>query len=251
MEDTKFIDTHAHIFSERIDFDSLDLSDVEAVLVPSYSMQNILIAYNFCIKHANCYLAVGVHPDYISDYDEQRLDSFISQHRESVYAIGEVGLDSNSLMDYSKQKNIFISQIQLSQKYDLPLSIHLRTKKDFNEFFEMLKIYPIRNFALHCFNGDADDLEKALALGAYISFATNITYKGNVKLRELCAKVPLDRLLIETDSPNMLPAIFARKGVNTPQNVIYVAQTISQKISISMQKIAEITSKNAKKLFKF
>ena len=246
----KFIDTHAHAFSERIDFDSLDMSNIEAILVPAYSMQNILVAYNFCLKHQNCYLAVGVHPDYITDYDEKFLDDFISQHRNDIYAIGEVGLDSNSITDYSKQKDVFVSQIQLAQKYHLPLSIHLRTKKDFDTFFEILKNHPIENFALHCFNGDANDLEKSLTLGAYISFATNITYKGNVKLRELCAKVPLDRLLIETDSPNMLPAIFARHGVNTPQNIIYVAQTISQKIGISMQKIAEITSKNAKKLLK-
>lgn len=251
MKSIKFIDTHAHAFDEKIQFDSLDTSSLEAILVPSYSMENMLLAHDFCSKHPQCYLAVGFHPDYIDAYDESKLDKFICKHRAQIYAIGEVGLDSNSTSDYQKQKDAFISQALLALKHRLPLSIHLRTKKDFNIFFEVIDNYGIKDFALHCFNGDEEDLAKALARGAYISFATNITYKGNVRLRELCAKVPLDRLLIETDSPNMLPAVFARRGVNTPINVHYVAQEISKKINVSVQEIAKITQKNAKKLFKF
>jgi len=246
----QFIDTHAHLFEERIDMKEVDLSKLYAVLVPSYSMQNLKQCLDFCKQYNKCYCALGVHPQYIDDFDLNILDNLIKENMQDIYAIGEIGLDSNASTDYQKQKEIFISQLELAQKYKLPVSVHLRTKIDFNNFFLIMQDYQNVQVILHCFNGDADDLDMAIKNDYYISIATNVTYKGNVNLRKICNLIPLDKMLIETDSPNLLPSIFARRGVNTSQNIVYVAEQISKIKNEKVEKITEILQKNSKKILK-
>ena len=246
----EFIDTHAHLFDERINISEVDVSKLYAVLVPSYSMQNLKQSLDFCKQYDKCYCALGIHPQYIDDFDLNILDGLIKENIQDIYAIGEIGLDSGAKTDYQKQICVFTKQVGLAKKYNLPISVHLRTKIDFDNFFLIMQNYKDVQVILHCFNGDEDDLQKALDSGYYISIATNVTYKGNVKLRQLCKKIPLDKLLIETDSPNLLPSIFARRGVNTSQNIIYVVEQLANIKNEKNENISKTTTKNAKKVLK-
>ncbi len=243
-----FIDSHAHMFDEKIDFEKIDLSLLDAIIVPSYSMENLDKVLNFCNKHKQCFCALGIHPFWCNNFDSNKYVNTVLSNKCNVYAVGEIGLDSLCEVDYLKQIEVFKKQLKIAEEFNLPISVHLRTKQDFNSFFSIIKNYKIQ-CAIHCFNGDLEDCQQAVDNGFYISFATNITYKGNRHLREIAVGVPFENLLIETDSPSMLPSCFKRKGINTSANIVYVAETLAKIKNCEVSFIAKKTFENANKLF--
>lgn len=244
-----FVDSHAHLFDTKLNENLIDLNNISNVVVPSYSMDNLDLSVNYCLQHDKCHCALGIHPEYIDDYDLETLQRKIESNKHLVCAIGEIGLDENYPTQFESQINVFVSQLNLARKFNLPAIIHLRSPKAFQSFFEIIKDYQDVKFILHCFCGNENDLFKANQNDCYISFATNITYRGNIALRNLVQFVPQNRLLIETDSPNMRPAQIGGRGINYPQNIIYTAQTISNILNMPIEKIAKITSNNAKNAF--
>ena len=242
-----YIDSHSHLFDVR-NLSNSDLKDIDAVIVLSYSKATISSALDFCKSNSKYYCALGIYPGFANEYTDE-IEDFIISNRANICAIGEIGLDESYEIPYDKQLEALHRQLDLAEKLSLPVSVHLRTKRDFETFFNILTNYKNIKGALHCFNGDLIDCQRALELGFYISFACNITYKGRVKLREIAKIVPDDKLLIETDSPSMLPASFARKGENVPANIYFVAETIANIRGCSIDKIAKITRDNAIKLF--
>lgn len=245
-----FVDSHTHIFDEKIDFDSIDLSKIDAMLVPAYSIENLDLCLDFCKTHPKCFCALGVHPMYATDFNENILVDLISKNRDSVFAVGEIGLDSGCGVERNLQERALVRQLEIAREFNLPVTLHLRTADDFADFFRIYAKFPDVKCAIHCFNGTENDLQKCIDLGCFVSFAGNITYKGRKNLRELAKKVPEERLLIETDAPSMLPGIFARIGVNTPNNLVYVADTLAKERGVTVEEIAYLTRKNANSLFK-
>lgn len=244
-----FVDSHTHIFEERIKFETLNLENIGAMLVPAYKMENLLSTLKFCQTHKKCYCALGVHPMYAFEYDELFLINIIKENRNSIFAVGEIGLDSGCGISRELQESVFISQLKIARQFNLPITLHLRTEKDFADFFKIYKDFTDIKCAIYCFSGTKENLLKALSYGCFISFAGNITYKGRRDLRELIKFVPSEKLLIETDAPSMLPGVFARCGVNTSQNIVYVADMIAKMRECSIEKIARLTSENANNLF--
>lgn len=244
----EYFDSHAHLFDKKIDENEIDFSDLSHVVVPAYSMDNLIDALNFCSNYEKCHCALGVHPQFLNSFDYEKLKLALEKNIDIMCAVGEIGLDTNYATNFDFQIDAFIKQLDLATKLNLPTIIHLRSKIAFNTFFDILKTHQTKAI-LHCFSGDKEDLLKAIENDCYISFATNLTYKGNVKLRELAELVPLNRLLIETDSPNMRPANLGGRGINYPQNVKFVALKLSEILNIPLEKIAEITKNNAKNAF--
>ncbi len=242
-----FVDSHAHVFDERINFEMIDLSNIDAIIVPSYSASNLQNALDCCSKNSKFHCMLGIYPEFASQVNAS-LVNFIREHSLQICGIGEIGLDETFLTPYKTQIFALETQLSLAQNLNLPASIHLHTKRDFETFFSIIQDYSVR-CALHCFNGDLKDCETAINLGLFISFAGNITYKGRADLRSIAKIVPDENLLIETDSPSMLPSVFMRKGINTPNNIIYVAQKLAEVRGESVEYIAEITKNNAVKLF--
>ncbi len=189
----------------------------------------------------------------------QQLESLA--HNPKVIGVGECGIDyfsyiSNGVVDPALQKKIFIEQIELSHKLKLPLQIHNRHAGA--DIIEILKSHrhllqdPPGMF--HCFAGDRDTLKSALKMGFYIGFDGNITYKGlapgeTVELKELATLTPLDRIVVETDSPFLTPIPY-RGQRNEPKYAIIVARFIAELKQTSFEKLVEQIDKNVYTLFK-
>ncbi|MFH1832729.1 MAG: TatD family hydrolase [Candidatus Levyibacteriota bacterium] len=217
------------------------------------------------------YATVGIHPHHADKLEpdwEQRLEDIVLQSRISlretkhpkVVAIGECGMDfyryqSNDIVDPKLQEKLFIKHIELSSKLHLPLQIHNRQAgKEIIEILLNHKSYLLNPPGVfHCFSGDIELLKSALQIGFYIGFDGNITYKGLAKgettaLSELVKFTPLDRILVETDSPYLTPEP-QRGSRNEPSYVILVAKAISQIKNVSFEEIDNKTTENAKTLF--
>lgn len=281
-----FIDTHAHINFKDFKDDadevirrSLD-HDIWIVLVGSEYRTS-----NRALKHANLYekgvyASVGLHPIHLEEQvldnnDENGSYSFTSRAEEfnydayeklakfeKVVAIGEIGLDYyhlNPTKDVSaskrKQQEIFLKQLLLARNLDLPVIIHCRQAHD--DLFEILKDFKktYSDFipddrpwgVLHCFSGDEDLAWKYFSLGLIISFTGLITFSK--QWDNLLRKIPLDKFMIETDSPYMAPEPY-RGRRNEPLLVQYVAGRIAEIRNSSIDKIAQATTDTARNFFR-
>ncbi len=241
-----FFDSHAHLFDEKIDLQHANLSDIERVLVPTYRMEHIEFVRQFCLKNRKFLLSIGVYPEFVTTFNKTQFLSFVNEFKNEIHAIGEIGLDSG-YPNYELQKKVLSDQLHLAKEFNLPVSVHLRGDV-FNDFWSLFDGVNVP-CALHCFCGSKDDLAQALVRGCYVSFAANLTYKGNVNLRNLAAMVPDEKLLIETDSPSMAPSGFPRGTINTSENISYVAECLAKVRNTDVVHIANVTKENANKLF--
>ena len=229
------IDSHAHLDDERFDKDRDDIikslyeSYVELVINPGADLNSSIKAVALAEKYDNIYAAVGVHPHSASEMDQSTMDILRSfAAREKVVAIGEIGLDyyyDNSPRDV--QRRWFREQLRLAKEVDLPVIIHSRDAA--GDTMEILKEEQDGRLTgvLHCYSGSVEMAEEYIKLGFYISLAGPVTFKNAKVPKEVAKAVPLDKLLIETDSPYMTPEPYRGKR-NEPKYVRYVAETIAE-----------------------
>ena len=251
------IDSHAHLDDERFDRDrerlieSLKENGIDLVINPGDDLQSSIKAVALAEKYENIYAAVGVHPHAAKEMDDATIGILKSfANREKVIAIGEIGLDyyyDNSPRNIQRQR--FIEQLNLAKEVDLPVIIHSRSAA--GETFEILKEAQDGNLegVLHCYSGSVEMAIEYIKLGFYISIAGPITFKNSRVAKEVAKAVPLDKLLIETDSPYLTPEPYRGKR-NEPIYVRYVAGTIAEAKGLSFEEIAKATAENAKKLFR-
>ncbi|MGD9898123.1 MAG: TatD family hydrolase [Calditrichaceae bacterium] len=251
-----FIDTHAHL-----DFDSFD-NDREVVIQRAIQNQVLAIitigtdlkssknAVLLAEKYASIYAAVGIHPSDCAEAEENDFEEIreLAKH-EKVIAIGEVGLDYYRMhAEKDKQKDTFGRQIELARELNLPLIIHNReAHKDVYDMIVSEKATEVGG-VLHSFTGDESYLENILLTNFHISFTGAITYKNNDS-EALIANVPLERLLLETDSPFLTPMPLRGKR-NEPSLIVHTAKRIAEIRGITVDQLAEVTSENAGALFR-
>ena len=251
-----FVDSHCHL-----DFPDLALN-IDRVLA---TMRSNDVAYGLCIgvnlrdfpkvlavaeAHDNLYATVGIHPDY-EDEAPTIVEELVrlSQHPK-VIGIGETGLDYYRLKgDLEWQRERFRIHIRAAIAADIPLVVHTRESAA-----DTLKVMQEENAArvggvMHCFTETWEVAQAAMAMGFYISFSGIVTFKNAAALKELAQLVPLDRMLIETDSPYLAPIPFRGK-TNQPGYVRYVAEEIAKLRGISVEQVGEATSANFFRLFK-
>jgi len=256
----KLIDTHCHL-----QFDDYK-NDLEEVINTSihdfniYKLINIGIDLETSIQSINLskkypdliYSAIGIHPNYTANIDDNELikfDELIQTNKQLIKAYGEIGLDYYRNYSHpSIQQKYFIKQIKLAQKYNLPIIIHSRDS--FDDTITILedhvsRFYPV---VFHCFSGNEEQLLKLKEKGYYIGIDGPITFKNN-KMPNFIKKFPLNKILLETDSPFLTPHPFRGKR-NIPGYVKFVAEKLSSIFEISLEKIAEITTQNAINFFK-
>ncbi|WNE40967.1 MAG: putative metal-dependent hydrolase YjjV [Mycoplasmataceae bacterium] len=193
------------------------------------------------------YGALGLHPNSNEDLNEENFQWIEKQlSNKKIIAIGEIGLDYyQTFTDFVKQKYWFKKQLELAKKYDLPVCLHIRSEEGknnaFNDSYELIRELGIKKGVLHCFSGNQEIAKKFIDLGFYISFAGNITYK-NAKWQErwgeVIEKIPLERIVIETDSP-YLPPEPLRGQINYPCNIIHTLKKIAEIKKISVKIIGE------------
>jgi TatD DNase family protein len=247
------IDTHCHLSDEKFDDVKKTIREavsagVEKIFIPSAdiedSKRSVLIA-----EQENLYAMVGVHPeniDTINDTDEMiyKLEEIIGKSSR-VIGVGEIGLDffwDKERLTKERQIEIFRAQMELTVRQKFPVVIHMREAEE--EMLQVLKgLTSVPRGQFHCFAGSESFLEYILGLGFYISFAGNITYKSAQNLRDMIKKVPLSRLLLETDSPYLSPEP-VRGRVNSPANVKIIATAIARELNLETEELIEQTAKN-------
>lgn len=249
-------DTHAHLhFKDYADdfsamLDRARENGVRFLLNVGTHLECSKQAVSFAEKHENIFAAVGCHPHDAQDFKETDYEEFrkLAAHPK-VVAIGEVGLDFfRNLSPRECQEAVLRKFIGLHKETGLPLILHIRDAHA--ETFRILEEEAgarVRG-VLHCFSGDRAVLEKASAMGLWISFAGNVTYKKNTYLREVLPHVPKDKILTETDSPFLPPEGFRGKR-NEPAYMRESAQLMAGIVGLSLEEFAALTSRNARELF--
>ncbi len=252
------VDTHCHLTFPQFDDDRNSLiesifeSDIDWVLNPASSLEDIPQMIDLASKWRDkIFLALGIHPHYALEVDEYTFENAYNLLNEFEYkAIGEVGFDfyrQEKKVVFERQKRLFEFFIDLAREKNLPLIIHCRQAE--TELLSVLDEKSILgNFVVHCFSSTVDFAKKVLDRAGFISFTANITYKRADDLRQVVKFVPLDRIMLETDSP-FLPPEGRRGKRNDPRTVGVICEMISKIKGLSFYKVAEKTSSNACKFF--
>lgn len=251
----QMIDSHAHLDEERFDEDrdelikSLKENAISYVINPSSDMETSRRVVKLSNRYDNIFAAVGIHPHDAEGFKEEDLDELRELSKdERVVAIGEIGLDyyyDNSPREI--QKEVFKKQLELAYELDLPVIIH--TRDAMGDTYDILKEFEGRvRGVMHCYTGSIEMAEKFMKLGFYISIAGPVTFKNAVNVREMAKQIPIERLLIETDSPYLAP-VPNRGKRNDPTNVRYVADMLANLKEIQIDKIIEHSRENTVELF--
>jgi len=253
-----FIDSHCHLDRVKLEpYDgNLDLAieaaseqNVSTMLCVAIDLENIESVLTIAAKYQNVYASVGVHPG-SNDCEEPSVDRLLTlAQRDKVVAIGETGLDyyyGKESKDVQLER--FKRHLTASAECKKPVIIHTRDAKE-DTLSHILK-HSDKDVGgvLHCFTEDWDMASRAIDQNFYISFSGIVTFKNAAELQEVAKQVPLDRMLIETDSPYLAPVPYRGKS-NEPKYVPEVAKFIAQLRDVSVEEIAEKTSNNFKRLF--
>ncbi len=250
----RLIDCHCHLTDEAFDSDRLfiinDLSNfaIRGIINPATNIEDAKKAIALSEKFDNFYPMVGIHPeevDKIKDKDLEELE--ILAKNDKVVAIGEIGLDYYWKDDNKdRQKEIFIHQLQLARKLDLPAVIHVRDSKD--DIIEILKDYTDLKIQIHCFSDDFKTLNTYMDMGFYISIGGVVTFSNGANEKVAARNVPIERLMLETDSPYLTPEPY--RGLrNDPRRVVEVARTIADLRDMKIDKLAKRCYKNTVEFF--
>lgn len=250
------IDTHAHINHKRLMSD-LDMvvkrakeNNLEKILIPNITVDTIDDVVAIEKKYNGyCHSMIGIHPtDINEDYEQmmQTVDEWAAKH--DFCAIGEIGIDLYWDKTFLEQQKIaFRHQLDLANKLKKPVAIHVR--ESFDETFEVLDEYGKLEYGgvLHCFLGNAEQGKHAIDLGMKLGIGGVVTFpKGGID--KVLPDLPLEELMLETDAPFLSPVPYRGKR-NEPAYVKYVAERVAEIYGVSVEKVAEITSANAKAVF--
>ncbi|HXT05140.1 MAG TPA: TatD family hydrolase [Casimicrobiaceae bacterium] len=250
-----FVDSHCHLdFPELRDelprvLDAMRENAVTHALCIGVEMDAWPGVHALALAHPNLYASVGVHPDY-ADLDEPTVDSLVAHARlPKVVAIGETGLDYFRLTgDLAWQRERFRTHIRAARETGKPLVIHTRAAADDTIAIMQEERAGEAGGVMHCFTESWDVAQRALDLGFHISFSGIVTFRNAADLKDVAKRVPLDRMLIETDSPYLAPVPHRGKR-NQPAWVRHVAEEIAVLRAIPVEAIARATSDNFFRLF--
>jgi TatD DNase family protein len=250
------IDSHVHLNDEQLFTKIENLLDkaqavgVVAYVVVGYDVESSKLAIELANMYDGIYALIGIHPSeasYVKDSDLAWVERNLSHPK--VKGIGEIGLDYHWDKNYmDKQKDLFIKQIKLANQYKMPISIHMRDATQ--DTYEILKTHKDKDLAgvMHCYSGSKESMQQFLDLNMYISLAGPVTFKNAHTPKAVAKEVPLNRLLVETDSPYLSPVPYRGKQ-NQPRNVEFVAKEIAKIRGMSFKEISDITYQNTVNLF--
>lgn len=257
----EFFDSHSHYNDEKFNEDREQLiqdtynEGTTKLVCAGYNIKSSLDSLEISKKYEFIYSICGISPNDIPQSEQelwkdiQEISKIVKTYQDKkLVAIGEIGLDYYWNKENKElQKQAFIKQIELANELELPIVIHSRDASV--DTIEVLKTNPVNKKGIfHCCQLNQEMIRQAVELGYYISFAGPITFK-NVKNADDCVKiVPIDKILIETDSPYLSPEPHRGKR-NDSRNVKYVAQKIAEIRGITLEEVAKITYENAMRIF--
>ena len=251
------IDTHTHLYLESFDEDRNQVIEralsegVNHFFMPSINSKFFNRMFQLEKQYFNkIHLMTGLHPCYVKDDFNEELAKVLDQLKLRKFcAIGEIGIDLYWDKSFLKQQQeAFQKQIEMAINYQLPIVIHCR--EAFDEIFEILDQYKSQNLhgIFHCFSGSIKQARKAIRQNFKLGIGGVITFK-NGKIDQFIHKLPLESIVLETDSPYLSPSPFRGKR-NESSYLIFILKKLSECFKMSNEKVASITTKNAMEVFK-
>lgn len=254
----ELIDTHTHLYGEEFDEDRKEAvvrakgAGVKTLLLPAIDSQSTKRQQQMAEEYSDCcYEMAGLHPTSVTeDYETelQHVRELLDRRREHYVAIGEIGLDLYWDKTFEEQqKEVLRTQMKWAQEMGLPVALHVR--KAHNELFGLLRDLNQSTYrgVMHCFGGSVREAQKAIEMGFHIGVGGVVTFK-NATLANVATDIPLERIVLETDSPYLSP-VPHRGQRNESAYVSLVAQKIAELRGITVEEVAEITTANARRLF--
>ncbi|MCF0146999.1 MAG: TatD family hydrolase [Clostridium sp.] len=248
-------DTHAHYDDNSFDEDREELlkeiksNGVALILNCASSYESIDKTYKLTIDNDFIYGALGIHPENADEFNddvENEIIDLISKNNK-ILAIGEIGLDYYWEENPSKevQKEVFRRQMKLAEKLNLPVVIHDRDAH--GDTLDILKEFPNVKGILHCFSGSVEFAMECIKLGYYIGIGGVVTFKNAKKVVEVVSKIPMEKILVETDAPYMAP-VPNRGKRNKSDYIAYIIEQIAQIRGLDSKEVNLITNENFKRL---
>ena len=248
-----YIDTHCHL--SREDYDDIDKvieenknANIDKIVVSGCSRESIEEVMDLKDRYDMVYVTIGYHPEYADTVTESDLDYLKSLLGEKkVVGIGEIGIDYHYTKDNKdKQIWLFEEQLKIAEEFNLPVVIHSRDAT--MDTINTLKKYKVKGI-IHCFSGSLETANIYISMGFLLGIGGVVTFK-NSKLKDVVKEVPLESIVLETDSPYLAPVPFRGK-INSSKYLELIANFIADIKNISVDELAEITSRNASSLFDF
>ena len=245
------IDTHAHLLMlENMNglIENMQNDDMDYIVTIGTTVDDSRQSVELAEKYEKVYADVGIYPEYSKDTtaEDLRVIEELARHKK-VVAIGEIGLDYHYDYDKDSQKELFVKQLEIADRLGIPFCIHCRDAvSDVYEILKENKHLINHSGLMHCYSEGKEWFQKFLDLGLYLSFSGNITFKKTD--RSFLKDIPLDRIVVETDSPYLSPEPF-RGRKNEPKMVQYIIDKIALEVGISSDKLKKITTENAKRFY--
>lgn len=244
------VDTHAHIDMLSLG-ETLSLMkeyNVKKAIIPSVEVATMDKVLELAENNDNIYAMLGIFPSEAKTYTKE-VEEKIRVNIDKIVAIGEIGLDyywDKSFVEL--QKEVFIKQVRLANEFNLPIAVHDREAH--KDTFDIIKSENKGSDVLfHCFSGSVEFMKECVKQGWYIALGGVVTFKNAVKMKDVAKEVPLDKLVLETDSPYLTPVPFRGK-TNSPAYVKFVAEEIANLRAMPVDELIGITTENAERLFK-
>ena len=248
------IDTHCHLDAAEFDEDRDNIAiaarneGVAAIVVPAVDRSNFDAVISLSRQHKHCVYALGIHPMFVNQSkleDIATLSSYVENNQP--VAIGEIGLDYYVTKENSElQTHFFTEQLKIAKQHGLPVLLHSRHAVD--EVLKYLRRYQLVGGIAHAFNGSKQQAEQFIQLGFKLGFGGAMTYSRALKIRELAATLPLEAIVLETDSPDIPPEWVGSRGRNTPGELAKIAQVLADLRPENIAQVVDITGANAIKV---
>jgi TatD DNase family protein len=252
----RYFDTHAHIglitedpIDQLIVVQEARQEGVQHIVSVSNNLLDFAQVYENLKTESHIYHSIGISPSSVAQPgDDWEVKIEDGTRMERVIAIGEIGLDYyRKFGDRDSQVELFIRQLELAEKVGLPVIIHNRDAGA--DVLEILRErLPRRGGILHCYSEDSEYARKALELNLFISFAGNVTYRNARNLQETAKKIPLERMLIESEAPFMVPAIHRGKR-NKPSYINETASFIAEMREMPLEQLTDVLYENSLRFF--
>lgn len=249
-------DSHSHYTDHAFDEDrdelikSIHENGVKYIMLAVSEYNDAVSSLRLSRNYDFVYCAAGIHPECVDTAEEdyiEKLEKLITENRDKIKAVGEIGLDYHyEGYDREKMISIFVNQLKLADKLDLPVIIHSRDAT--GDTMDILREYRPKKAVVHCFSGSAETAKEIIDLGLHISFTGVLTFNNARKALEALKVIPVERLMLETDCPYMAPVPFRGKRCDSSM-IAYTAEKAAEIKEMDTQKLIDITCENAVKFF--
>lgn len=267
-----FIDIHAHLNDDRLTenieavIEKANNSNVKKIVCVGSNLKDSKKAIELAEKFDGVYATVGLHPHHCYEFNKEMEELILSaKDNKKIVAIGEIGLDYHDLDrqiltsgikninkdDFiKKQKEVFVQQMNLAHKINLPIMIHMRdSTADMLKILEENKNKLTLGGIMHCYNGSLETTKKIFDLGLYISIGGAITFKNSKVMPDVLKKIGLSKVTLETDCPYLSPEPYRGK-INEPCNIPIIADKVASIAQNTLEEVKRITTKNCYEVFK-